>query len=179
MSTDRVALFFVAALLLTGCPWLSEKPPEAPPQPAAPTAREPAPLPPEETPAPEPEPSQATEPTTPKPVEPGIAPTGAPTRGTLPKDVIDQKLAEANPALRACYEQSLKTKPNLGGNVSLDFVVAPDGKVAHAAATEVEGGLEDDATITCMLNELRKLEFPKPRGGRVFINYPLKLEPPK
>jgi hypothetical protein len=164
-------------LLLTGCPWLNEKPAEAPPAQVTPPS-EPAPLPPEETPPPEPDPAAQAAPAA-TPAEPGIAPTGAPTRGTLPKEVIDQKLAEAGPALRACYERSLKAKPNQGGNVSIDFVVAPDGKVAHAAATEVADGLEDEATIDCMLGEIRKLEFPKPRGGRVFINYPLKLEPPK
>jgi hypothetical protein len=179
MSTDRVALVFVAALLLTGCPWLNEKPPEAPPKPqAAALPSEPAPLPPEEIPPPEPEPAQEAA-VPPKPVEPGIAPTGAPTRGTLPKDVIDQKLAEAGPALRACYEQRLKVKPSLAGDVSIDFVVMPDGKIGHVAASEVEGALEDEPAISCMLNEIKKLEFPKPRGGRVFINYPLKLEPPK
>jgi outer membrane biosynthesis protein TonB len=163
---------------LGACHWFNEQPPEAPPQ-VAPAPSEPAPLPAEAAPPPE-EPVASPAPAPePKPVEPGIAPTGAPTRGKLPKAVIDEKLASAGPGIQACYERGLKAKPDLHGDVNVDFVVAPDGKVAHAAAAESDSALDDDATVDCILAEIRKLEFPPPKGGRVFINYPLRLEPPK
>ena len=114
-----------------------------------------------------------------KPVEPGITSTGAPTRGKLPKAVIDEKLRSAQPGIQACYEAALKTKPDLRGSVNISFVVAPDGKVAHAEVAESEGALTDASTVECILGQIRKLEFPEPSGGRVFLNYPLQLEPPK
>jgi hypothetical protein len=165
------------SLLLCACQMLNETPPPAAPAPAAPSSDEPAPLPPEETPPPEAE--APLPPPDAKPVEPGITTTGAPTRGTLPKAVIDEKLKSAGPGIKACYERGLKTKPGLRGKLDINFVVAPEGKVAHADAAEGDDALTDSATVACILAEIRKLEFPPPNGGRVFINYPLQLEPPK
>lgn len=165
------------ALVLAACRLPGENPPPpAPPQPQA-SASEPAPLPPEETPPPEAPP--AADPPNAKPAEPGIATTGAPTRGTLPKAVIDEKLKGAGPAIQDCYERGLKTKPALHGSLGIRFVVGTDGKVAHADADAGDESFDDDATVACILSEIRKLEFPQPRGGRVFIDYPLRLEPPK
>jgi len=165
------------AALLSACQLLDEKPPEAPPSKAVKPPAEPAPLPPEETPPPE----TAAPPAPPnaQPVEPGITSAGGPTRGTLPKAVIDKQLKAAGPAIQACYEQALKTKPELRGTVDINFVVAPDGKVAHADVSESDDALNDVPTLDCILGEIRKLTFPEPNGGRVFINYPLRLEPPK
>jgi hypothetical protein len=166
-----------ASLTLAGCQLPSEAPPATPATTPSTTSSEPAPLPPEET-APD-EPVKPLDPPDAKPIEPGIAPTGAPTRGTLPKAVIDEKLKSIGPAIQACYERGLKAKPELRGSVNINFVVAPDGKVAHADAAEEDGALNDTASVDCILSEIRKLEFPPPSGGRVFINYPLRLEPPK
>jgi hypothetical protein len=164
-------------LLLSACQLPSENPPPAAPPPA-PSSTEPAPLPPEETPPPE-SPASNDPPPDAKPVEPGITATGAPTRGTLPKPVIDEKLKSIAPGIHACYERALKTKPDLRGSLSINFVVGTDGKVAHADASDGEEPFDDAPTVECILAEIKKLEFPPPSGGRVFINYPLRLEPPK
>lgn len=139
---------------------------------------EPGPLPPEETP-PAQEPARPLDPPDAKPVEPGVALTGAPTRGKLPKGVIDEKLKLAQPGIAACYERALKSKPTLRGSVNVNFVVATDGRVVHVDAAEGDDALPDSATVECILAEIEKLVFPLPSGGRVFVNYPLQLEPPK
>jgi hypothetical protein len=155
-----------------------EKPAEAPAAEQQKPPLEPGPLPPEEMPPVE-EPAKPADPPDAKPIEPGIAPTGAPTRGKLPKAAIDEKLKLAQPGIAACYERGLKSKPDLHGNVNINFVVATDGSVAHADAAEGDDALPDSATVDCILAEIKKLVFPLPAGGRVFINYPLQLEPPK
>lgn len=163
-------------LLALACQLPAERPPVAAEPRSAPAASEPASLPPEETP---PEESPAPAPTAAaQPIEPGIAATGAPTRGKLPKGVLEERLQAAGAAFSGCYERALKVAPNLRGNLSINFVVDEGGKVAHAEAMEVADPLEDAATVDCILGEIRKLTFPPPRGGRVFVNYPLKLEPP-
>jgi hypothetical protein len=173
MELRSVAFF--TWLWLTGCQLPGEKPAEEPK--AKPPVVEAGPLPPGETPPEEPPaPPPSAEAT---PVEPGITPTGAPRRGKLPKAVIDEKLASLGPTIQACYEQGLKTKPELRGIVNVNFVVGEDGKVAHADAAEGDDALPDAATVGCILGAIKKLEFPQPSGGRVFLNYPLKLEPPK
>jgi hypothetical protein len=170
-SRSATMLAFIA---LTGCQPPSENPPEAPHE--KPAFVEAGALPPEETPPTETEPAPAP---SAQPVEPGIAPTGAPTRGKLPKAVIDEKLKSLGPAVQACYEQGLKAKPDLRGAVNVNFVVGDDGKVVHADAAEGDDALPDASTVNCILGAIKKLEFPQPSGGRVFISYPLKLEPPK
>jgi hypothetical protein len=169
-----------APLTLVACQLFNDKPAEAPPEKPPVLLSHPAPLPPEETPPPE-EPAKPLDPPDAKPVEPGITATGAPTRGTLPKAVIDEKLKAAAPSIQACYERGLKAKPGLRGTLNINFVVSTDGKVAHADAAQGEGedALIDPPTVDCVLATIRQLEFPQPKGGRVFINYPLKLEPPK
>jgi hypothetical protein len=179
MSRLVVTITLLAlSIALGSCQLANEQPAPTPATEPMPIAQA-GPLPPEETAPPEPtgEPQPAPET---KPIEPGITSTQAPTRGTLPKAVIDEKLEAIAPAIRACYEQALKASPGLRGNLSIDFVVAPDGKVAHAAArdTDVEQPLESPSATACIVAEIRKLEFPEPRGGRVFISYPLKFEPP-
>lgn len=164
----------LAFLMLTSCQLPSENPPEAPRE--KPAFVEAGALPPEETPPPEAEPAPTP---SAQPVEPGIAPTGAPTRGKLPKGVIDEQLKSVGPAVQACYEQGLKAEPDLRGAVNVNFVVGEDGKVVHADATEADDALPDPSTVNCILNAIKKLVFPQPSGGRVFISYPLKLEAPK
>jgi hypothetical protein len=127
------------SLLLFACQLPNEAPPPAAAPPSAPSSDEPAPLPPEETPPPETE--AAPPPADPKPVEPGITTNGAPTRGTLPKAVIDEKLKSLQPGITACYEKALKQKPELRGNVNINFVVAPDGKVAYTDAADGDDAL--------------------------------------
>ena len=173
----RCWLLVASLAALNACQLFEDKPPAAPVSEPVPSATLPAPLPPEE--AAPPEPAAPADPPDAKPVEPGITATGAPTRGKLPKAVIDEKLKSIGPAIQACYERGLKNKPDLRGNVSVNFVVAPDGKVAHADADDSDDAVADAATVDCILGQIRKLEFPPPTGGRVFINYPLRLEPPK
>ncbi len=179
-NVARQLTSLLATLGLVACQLLNDKPAEAPAPPAAsaPAPSEPAPLPPEETPPPE-EPAKPVDPPDAKPVEPGITATGAPTRGSLPKAVIDEKLKAAGPEVQACYARALRVKPGLRGNLNINFVVATDGKVVHTDVSESEDALDDDATVDCILAAIRKLEFPQPKGGRVFVNYPLKLEPQK
>jgi hypothetical protein len=181
---SRSALFSLSSLLVaslasfTACQLLNDPPPATPTTQPAPSSSEGVPLPLEEAPPAESAAPPVAEPEA-KPVEPGVATNGAPTRGKLPKAVIDEKLKSVGPAIQACYEQGLKTKPALRGSVDINFVVAPDGKVAHADTSDDADALDDTATVDCILSAIKKLEFPAPSGGRVFINYPLKLEPPK
>ena len=171
-------LFAYSAMILVECKPPAGQPPETSgTEPASATDAAP-PFPPEETSSSD---TQTPEPATveAQPVEPGVTRTNVPTRGTLPKSVVQEKLNSAAPGIKACYERSLKAKPDLAGNLSIDFVVAEDGTVAHAEAREVDQPLDDAKAVECILGEIRKLEFPKPNGGRVFLNYPLGFWPPK
>lgn len=179
--TPARALFM--AVTLIGCKPLpsamSQTPNEPPasdsasvpaPSDAAPPAIGLAPL----QPAPEPSTAPAPEPSAsaaPGPVEPGIAKTGAPTRGSLPASVVEAKLKGVNGDFRACYERAFKLKPDLRGTVHVAFVVGTSGKVEHAEASDADDTIADASVVSCVLDVVRKLDFPPPKGGPAFVNY--------
>jgi len=68
-----------------------------------------------------------------------------------------------------CYEKQLATSPNLGGTVSVQFFIKPDGTVPNAAASGV-----DPEVSTCVAKVFKGLTFPKPNGGAgVQVIYPI------
>lgn len=176
MTNRGIALVLVTLSAAPACQ-LHDKPAEAPKPERVIVER--GPLPPEEQPPAEAPAGAASASEPAEPAPSGIARTGAPTRGTLPKAIVQEKLESAQPGIRACYEAALATKPELRGVVDINFVVGTDGKVAHAEALEGAGALGDPLTIDCILGHIKKLEFPAPSGGRVFLSYPVQLEPPK
>lgn len=108
----------------------------------------------------------------------GVFRVNEPTRGTVPAAVVKQRVSEALPAITACYEHALARRPSLRGNLLIQFVVAADGSVAHAAPRPIDEPIEDDAVIECVVAQFRKLAFPKPHGDRAVVSYPLHFEPP-
>lgn len=113
----------------------------------------------------------------PTPVEPGIQPTLADTRGSLPKSVIAEEMAGAFPAFARCLEEGLRTNPSLRGHLNVNFVIAPDGSVPFARTLDEGTDFPDSQVVDCVLTALRELRFPEPTGGRVVVTYPLRLEP--
>jgi hypothetical protein len=73
--------------------------------------------------------------------------------------------------VRNCYEDYLKRKPGASGNVAVDLVVSPGGKVTKVSFRELTVG--DDAFKTCVQAQFKKWRFPKPRGGEpATVKYP-------
>lgn len=104
-----------------------------------------------------------------------MQPIPGPTRGTLPKAAVAAGIAEGNSAFEACYVRA--AHPGLRGTIMVNFVVARDGSVPHAAALEQGTDLADDRVIECVLDAFKKLHFQAPNADRAVITYPLKFEP--
>lgn len=126
------------------------------------------PEPPETVPSPEPDAS---------PPEPGILPSGGPTRGRLTKSLIEQGVQSRMQQIQECYALGLSRVPELRGNVMVNFVIAPDGSVPYAAALENGTDLGDPQVLDCVLAEFQKMTFEAPEGGRVVSTYPLRFAP--
>ncbi len=93
--------------------------------------------------------------------------------GTLDPALISPVIRAAIPTLKRCYERALKIAPKLEGTLTLSIRVAPDGHVARA---EVRGQTElPEALAHCIVTEVRGLMFPRPDGGPVQLELPLKL----
>lgn len=90
--------------------------------------------------------------------------------GTLETSVIKNVIKKHLPSIKYCYESKLRASPTLSGKVTVQFVIGRKGKVVDArikssslGSTEVE---------SCVLKQIRKMKFPKPKGGVVSVSYP-------
>ncbi len=93
--------------------------------------------------------------------------------GDLDKAIIRRYVRGVKPKIAACYTKALATNPDLEGTVQTQFFITPTGSVATATASGV-----DPDVANCIGDVIKKIEFPKPKGGGgVQVNYPFTLRP--
>ncbi len=72
--------------------------------------------------------------------------------------------------IRACYEQRLQARSELGGSLTTRWTIGLDGKVR--GATAVKDTVKDKAMTQCVLRQVRRMRFPEPKGGVCVIQWP-------
>ncbi|MBM4393477.1 MAG: AgmX/PglI C-terminal domain-containing protein [Deltaproteobacteria bacterium] len=97
---------------------------------------------------------------------------GTPTMiGGIDKADVDNVVKHHLTYLRYCYSRELQKQPQLGGKVSIRFVIAGDGSVS--AATVSRSTLGHPPTESCMTNKFLQMQFPALKGGGIaIITYP-------
>jgi len=95
--------------------------------------------------------------------------------GRLPPEVIQRIVRQNYGRFRLCYENGLRTNPNLQGRVAVRFVIGRDGAVSNVS----NGGsdLPDASVIQCVIRAYYGLSFPQPEGGIVTVVYPIMFSP--
>ncbi|AKU99982.1 putative abductin-like protein [Labilithrix luteola] len=95
--------------------------------------------------------------------------------GRLPPEVIQRIVRQNFGRFRLCYENGLRTNPNLSGRVSVKFVIDRSG----AVSTAQDGGsdLPDQGVVSCVVRGFGNLSFPQPEGGIVTVVYPIIFNP--
>ena len=89
-------------------------------------------------------------------------------QGDLDKAIIRRYVKRNIAKVQFCYEKYLAVDAGLQGTLMVQFFITPEGKVASASASGVNPGVAD-----CVADVIRKIEFPKPKGGGgVQVNYP-------
>jgi TonB family protein len=107
---------------------------------------------------------------------PNIKPGNAMVKGSLSKEVIRRVIRQHINEIRFCYEQVLSSKPDLGGRVSVQFVISPTGAVSTSKLAE--STLGSSSVEDCIVKAVRRWTFPSPEGGGVVIvTYPFVLQP--
>jgi hypothetical protein len=106
---------------------------------------------------------------------PSIRQGATQVNGRLPQEVIQRIVRQNFGRFRLCYENGLRTNPNLSGRVSVKFVIDRSGSVATAQ----DGGSEipDQAVVSCVVRGFGNLSFPQPEGGIVTVVYPIIFAP--
>jgi hypothetical protein len=95
--------------------------------------------------------------------------------GRLPPEVIQRIVRQNFGRFRLCYENGLRTNPNLQGRVSVRFVIDRGGAVSTAS----DGGsdIPDQGVVGCVVRGFNNLSFPQPEGGIVTVVYPIIFNP--
>jgi hypothetical protein len=95
--------------------------------------------------------------------------------GRLPPEVIQRIVRQNFGRFRLCYENGLRTNPNLAGRVSVRFIISREGAVSSSS----DGGsdLPDGGVVSCVVRGFSNLSFPQPEGGIVTVVYPIIFNP--
>lgn len=95
--------------------------------------------------------------------------------GHLPAEIIQRIVRQNYGRFRVCYENGLRTNPNLQGRVAVRFVIGRDGSVSNVA----NGGsdLPDVSVVECVIRSYYGLSFPQPESGIVTVVYPILFSP--
>jgi hypothetical protein len=106
---------------------------------------------------------------------PSIRQGATQVNGRLPQEVIQRIVRQNFGRFRLCYENGLRTNPNLAGRVTVKFVIDRSGSVSTAS----DGGSEipDQGVVQCVVRGFGNLSFPQPEGGIVTVVYPIIFNP--
>jgi hypothetical protein len=109
---------------------------------------------------------------------PRFIPGDANVRGALDRDTIRRIVRRHINEVRYCYEQALVTRPTLAGRLSVGFTIAGSGQVISSVLQSSTLGAGATAAESCIVNAVRRWEFPRPEGGGiVIVSYPFQLTP--
>jgi hypothetical protein len=96
------------------------------------------------------------------------------TVGRLPPEVIQRIVRQNFGRFRYCYENGLRTDPNLQGRVLVNFVIGRDGNISNVSGS---GDMPNVAVTSCITRAFYGLSFPQPDSGIVTVSYPIVLTP--
>ena len=102
---------------------------------------------------------------------PDVIPGQANVRGSLDKEIIRRIIRRHINEVKYCYETELTKKADLSGRVSVQFTIAATGQViASVLQSSTMGSIRVE---NCVVQAVRRWEFPKPMGGGiVIVSYP-------
>jgi outer membrane biosynthesis protein TonB len=95
--------------------------------------------------------------------------------GSIDPDAILNAILAHKDEFRLCYEKEINAEtPNIGGTVSTTFVIGSTGRVTQAGINSTT--LKNSNVERCVLNVIKRIDFPIPRGaGVVQVAYPFKF----
>jgi hypothetical protein len=104
-------------------------------------------------------------------------PEEAVVMGSIDADAVERALLAHKDEFRLCYEREINAEnPNFAGRVGTNFVIGSSGRVTQAG---IESSTLNNAnTERCIIQVLKRIDFPIPRGaGVVQVTYPFKFTP--
>jgi TonB family protein len=90
------------------------------------------------------------------------------TDGGLDREIVKRYIRKQLDAISYCYEKQLVANAELGGTITVEFVIAPNGAVISARG---DGSAGAAAVDRCVLDQVRGIQFPK-SDGMTNVKYP-------
>jgi TonB family protein len=97
-------------------------------------------------------------------------------RGQLDKEIIRRIVRRHVNEVKYCYDQALARQPKLDGRLVTQFTISGTGQVL--ASVVQSSTLQSPAVEMCVVNAVKRWQFPAPeKGGLVIVSYPFQFSP--
>lgn len=95
--------------------------------------------------------------------------------GAIDPGEIEAALMKYRDSFKYCYEREINAgQPQLNGRLVTSFVINAGGRVSEAGVSS--STLDSPRVESCILGVIKRIPFPKPRGGGVVqVSYPFRL----
>jgi hypothetical protein len=100
-------------------------------------------------------------------VTPEVVPGAVNVHGSLDKEIIRRVVHLHMNEVKFCYDQELAKKPALAGRISVQFAISSAGQVFTSVMQSTS--MNDAQVENCVVNAVRRWEFPRPMGGGMAI----------
>ncbi len=98
------------------------------------------------------------------------------TKGSLSKEEINRVVRRHMNQIKHCYEKELNKNPKLNGKLLGSWTITGTGAVSTSKIAQ--NTLKNKTVGTCVNRIIKRMRFPKPRGGgQVFVSYPFIFSP--
>lgn len=79
---------------------------------------------------------------------------------------------------RACYDKGLKDHPGIEGDLTVKFVIDPQGTVTDASVDSSKSTINEPSVGACVVDVIKKIKFAPSKGGfETRANYPFNFHP--
>ncbi len=95
-------------------------------------------------------------------------------KGKVSEALIQKALNKRIARLTYCYEKALLTDSSLAGTIKMQWTIQPGGAVQSVKVVRSE--LNNSKLHRCLVREIEKTPFPKPKGGTATVQYPFKFK---
>jgi hypothetical protein len=101
-------------------------------------------------------------------------PSPQPAPDELTQAAVVRVIRARHSDFRACYEDALRTRPEIRGRMSVEIMIQPDGTVGSARAVELSSSPSLDE---CVLEIFRRMRWARGRATETAFTYPLIFAP--
>lgn len=94
----------------------------------------------------------------------------AKVQGSLSRSDVYKTIGRYQGQLQGCYERRLIDNPSISGKITFEWVIKTNGRVRNVRQRSSTVG--DAKVSSCVKRVIKKMKFPRPKGGEVEISYP-------